>query len=454
MSFEHKLIQINELQQKINSYGKLPDAVLKKINYKFRLEWNYTSNSMEGNTLTKEETRSVMIGNITVEGKPIKDILEMKGHDEIINTILKIGKGELNLSEKRIKEIHIGIMHEEDPEKKKSIGQWKTVQNYLYNYKNERFDFVAPADVPDRMHQLMNWLNVEKDKIQRKANDAVHPVELALKFNLEYVSIHPFYDGNGRTSRILTNLILITYGYPPLYIKENERGGYMQYLGDIQGYGGAPDVFFDYMSGLIIRSQQLVLDAMFGKNIEEPDDIDKEITMWMKGLTSESIAGVQRSDAEVCNLWEHSISPLLHVYIEKHKLLQPLFVSMEVNSIVNNSFGNGIEYIEDQLQQYYSSQKVPMNVDGELKRQPPNLYEIKLNLSLRGYKKNGMDMFDWHATISFYFEQLKWRITFSNSKKIEKLYDQTLSDAEIFSIVREAIKDAQTEIDRMVNKQY
>ena len=245
MSFEQKLVHIDELQHKINTCGKLPDAVLKKINYKFRLEWNYTSNSMEGNTLTREETRSVMIGNITVEGKPIKDILEMKGHDEVINTILKIGKGELNLSEKRIREIHTSIMHEEDPEKRKAIGQWKTIQNYLYNYKKERFDFVPPADVPERMHQLMNWLNTEKDKIPHKADDAMHPVELALKFNLDYVGIHPFYDGNGRTSRILTNLILISYGYPPLYIKENERGPYQQYLGDIQGYGGAPDVFFD-----------------------------------------------------------------------------------------------------------------------------------------------------------------------------------------------------------------
>jgi len=268
MSFIEKLKQIDELQQKIYSSGKLSDSALKKINYKFRLEWNYTSNSMEGNTLTKDETRSVMIGNITVDGKPIKDILEMKGHDEVINSILKIGKSELNLSEKRIKEIHTWIMHEEDPEKKKMIGQWKKDQNYLYNYKKERFDFVAPADVPERMHQLINRLNTEKDKIQRGQKDAMHPVALALQFNLDYVTIHPFYDGNGRTSRILTNLILISYGYPPLYIKENERSVYYQYLSDIQGYGGPPDVFFDYMAGLITRSQQLMLDAIEGKDIE------------------------------------------------------------------------------------------------------------------------------------------------------------------------------------------
>jgi Fic family protein len=269
MSLAKKLQQIDKLQEQIVAYGKLADDVLKKINYKLRLEWNYTSNSMEGNSLTKSETRSVMIGNITVNAKPIKDILEVKGHDEVISAIMKMGKGELNISEKRIKEIHIGIMHEEDQEKKKMIGQWKKDNNYLYNYKNERFDFVAPADVPERMHQLVNWINNEKDKITRKQQDALHPVMLALRFNLEYVTIHPFYDGNGRTSRILTNLILISYGYPPLYIKENERAAYYQYLADIQGYGGEPDIFYEYMTELIIRSQEIIVDAIEGREITE-----------------------------------------------------------------------------------------------------------------------------------------------------------------------------------------
>ncbi len=286
MSLEQKLQQIEELQEKIHAYGKLPDDVLKKIDYKLRLEWNYTSNSMEGNSLTKSETRSVMIGNITVSGKPIKDVLEVKGHDEVISTIMKMGKGELNLSEKRIRDIHTGIMHEEDPEKKVQIGQWKKDKNYLYNYKNERFDFVAPADVPERMHQLVNWVNAERDRITRQDKAALHPVLLALRFNLEYVTIHPFYDGNGRTIRILTNLILIAYGYPPLYIRENERNAYYQYLGDIQGYGGAPDVFFEYMAGLIIRSQELILTAIEGKDIDEPDDLDKKIKMLEMELRS------------------------------------------------------------------------------------------------------------------------------------------------------------------------
>ena len=150
---------VDLLKNQIEAQTAIPKEVLKKIAYKFRLEWNYYSNSMEGNTLTKDETRSIMVGNITVSGKPIKDVLEVKGHNEVITEILRLGKSEVRLSEARIKQIHKGIMHEEDPEKQKEIGVWKKQKNYLYNYKHERFDFVAPADVPARIHQLLDKTN-------------------------------------------------------------------------------------------------------------------------------------------------------------------------------------------------------------------------------------------------------------------------------------------------------
>jgi Fic family protein len=262
MSFIEKLQEIEQLQNTIKQHGKIAADTLRKINYKFRLDWNYYSNLIEGNSLTMQETRSIMVGNVTVDGKPIKDVIEMKGHDDVISDILKIGKSELNLSEKRIKDIHKGIMHEENPEKKQHIGKWKADPNYLYNYKGERFDFTPPSDVPDEMHKLINWLNAEKEKIARKAKDALHPVELAFRFHLDYIFIHPFYDGNGRTVRIFTNLILISYGYPPVYVKDTERQVYYQYLGDIQGYGGESDLFNDFMAGLLLRSQQIILDEL------------------------------------------------------------------------------------------------------------------------------------------------------------------------------------------------
>lgn len=262
MSYTDKKAQIDTLQQKIDSHGVLAPELKRKIDYQFRLAWNYYSNSMEGNTLTLEETRSVMIGNLTVHGKPIKDVFEIKGHDDVIAEILKIGKGDIRLSEARIKKIHQGIMHEEEEVKKKKIGAWKTEFNYIYNYKGERFDFAAPDEVPTLMHDLLNRTNAAIDAIKQNKKNASHPIDIALQFHLDFVAIHPFYDGNGRTARILTNLLLISFGYPPFWVKTEERNIYHQYIGDIQGYGGSPDLFFDFVAGLIIRAQEMILEII------------------------------------------------------------------------------------------------------------------------------------------------------------------------------------------------
>ncbi|HMG15978.1 MAG TPA: Fic family protein, partial [Saprospiraceae bacterium] len=229
MAFKDKLETINKLQQKIEAAGKLSKEVLQKINNKFRLDWNYYSNRMEGNTLTIEETKNIMIGNIDVHNKPLKDVMEMKGHDDAIQNILKMGKGELNVSEFRIKELHKTIMYEENKDDKEKIGEWKTDNNQIINYKDEKFDFVPASEVPEKMHELMNWLSAEKEKIAGNKKDKMHPVQLAFEFHLRYLTIHPFYDGNGRTGRILTNLILISYGFPPIYVKDEDKTSYYRF---------------------------------------------------------------------------------------------------------------------------------------------------------------------------------------------------------------------------------
>ena len=243
MSFREKISEIDQLQQSIENYGKLGRDLLQKINYKFRLDWNYYSNRMEGNTLTLDETKSVMIGNINVHNKPLKDVMEMKGHDEAVQVILMMGKGELNISESRIRSLHKEIMYEESPTEKAKIGEWKKQPNHVINHRGEKFDFTGPAEAPENMHALVNWVNSEKEKIASNNRNAIHPVELAFEFHLRYLPIHPFYDGNGRTGRILTNLILISYGYPPIYIKDNEKQFYYRYLAEVQGYGAENRIY-------------------------------------------------------------------------------------------------------------------------------------------------------------------------------------------------------------------
>ena len=279
---------IDQNQQQIDANGAFDQDILKKINYKFRLDWNYYSNRMEGGTLTREETRSVMVGNIDVKGKPLKDVLEMNGHDKTVLEILKMGKGIERIAERRVKAIHKAIMHEDDPELANSIGEWKTTRNEIINYKGEKIAFADPSEVKELVHKLLDITNAELEKYD-SGKPSKHPLEIAAQFHIDFVTIHPFYDGNGRTTRILTNLILISCGFPPVIIKEQHKKRYYQLLADIQAYGGDPDLFYTFLGERLIESQEIVLHAIEGKDIEEEDDFMKEI-LWLKEKTKNETA--------------------------------------------------------------------------------------------------------------------------------------------------------------------
>jgi Fic family protein len=281
MELPELLQRIDELQARIVAAGPLSPEAKRKLDYRFRLDWNYHSNVMEGSQLTRQETRTIMMGNVTVEGKPIRDIVEMQGHDDVVLTLLGMARGELNLSEKRIKEIHKAIMHEDDPAKKDWPGNWKKHPNHIYNFKEERFDFTPPEEVPEAMHRLLDRTKAALESIRRNDKDAPHPTVVAFDFQREYVTIHPFHDGNGRTARIFSNLLLLSFGYPPAIIKaeDQEKTAYNRLLAEVQVYGASPDLFNAFMAERLIRSQELVLEVLDGKDIDEMDDLDKRLQL-------------------------------------------------------------------------------------------------------------------------------------------------------------------------------
>lgn len=444
MSYLEKRNQVDLLQQKINSQGEFSTDVKKKINYKFRLDWNYYSNSMEGNTLTMDETRSVMVGNLTVGGKPIKDVLEIKGHDEVINEMLKIGKGDARISEKRIKDIHKAIMHEEDEAQKKKIGLWKTEPNYLYNYKKERFDFVLPAEVPTRMHDLLNKTNAAIDAIQQNKKNAPHPLDVALQFHLDYVIIHPFYDGNGRTARILTNLLLISFGYPPFWVKTNERSIYNQYIGDIQGYGGSPDLFFDSAAGMILRSQQLVLDAIAGKELEEPGDLDKKLLLLERELetidSNEEVKvrlNVNYMD-EVLHGW---FSDLIKKVVPEIQKFNKFFAGTN-HSINIQGVGSYVQFINEPVNEIL--EKLLTGFEENRDRFQEHDVKISLNTFFGTLIKGGLKTFGCNYGFEIKFDLIKYEVfvdEFSEenkrdkSKLFERLLHKPLTEADINEVV-------------------
>ncbi len=444
MGLKEKLDTINALHAEISAAGELDVEVKKRINYKFRLDWNYHSNSMEGNTLTKEETRSVMIGNLTVGGKPYKDVAEMRGHDDVVQEILKIGKGEVRLSEKRVKDIHRSIMYEEDPEKRSGIGEWKSKDNYVLNYKGERFDFKPHNEVANEMHGLLNFLNAKIDRLDAGKED-LNPLLTAAKFHLWFVSIHPFYDGNGRTARLLTNLFLISQGFPPIIIKTDEKENYNRYLADIQAYGGSPDLFDEFLADLLIRSQQMVVDAIAGKSIEEPDDIDKEIDLFKKGFEERPISDVpEKTNELVASVFLTNLSRLFQKLEIKHQSITDLFTSIKVKGMVNNTHKSGDErrdYVDDVMNDIISKTK-------KVKRYDINneVLHVGLLINHLGFKRSGVDFFDVYHRITIKFEQFK--IIVGDNFRFNRtfVYNQLPSESELSLMVSEMMRGVMEEI--------
>jgi Fic family protein len=439
MSYLDKQTKIDELQQKIQAHGMLNADVQKKINYKFRLDWNYYSNRMEGGTLTREETRSVMVGNIEVKGKPLKDLMEMDGHNKVVLDILKIGKGELRIAEKRIKDIHKAIMHEEDSTLTPLIGNWKSQPNEIINYKDEKISFTPPSEVAEAMHALLNKTNAELDAFFAKKKSS-HPLVIASQFHIDYVSIHPFYDGNGRTARILNNLLLISCGLPPIIIKDTHKKAYYQLLADIQAYGGNAELFYAFIGDRIMESQQLILDAIEGKEIEEPDDLDKRIDLLKKRLTDPDVVTESKSLHSTNEVLGKSIFPLLQALETKLEKLKDLFNStdrrMQYNELgrAHQLGSNDSEW--DNLHANWLKSRMPDKENIDL----TGISEFSYTYQLKGYKKS-LKLQYVSIYIMFQFNEFDYSIRIQNDYQSEKRfgYSQPIDNSIVNEIVRSLI---------------
>lgn len=445
-NLENLLLEVDQNQLRIKKFGVFDSKILQKINYKLRLDWNYYSNRMEGGTLTRSETRSVMVGNLDVKGKPFKDVAEMNGHDQIVLDVLKMSKGEYRISEKRIKEIHSAIMYEENLELKKQIANWKSIPNEIINYKDEKISFTMPFDVPNQIHDLLNTVNSQYDQFTKQSLNQ-HPVVVAADFHLKFVSIHPFYDGNGRMSRILTNILLMSYGFPSVIIKEDAKKGYYQLLADIQAYGGNPELFYAFIAERVLESQQLILSALEGKEIEEADDIDKEISMFKRELDTKELVGtIKKSNEVIAELYLNHLKFFVDHLIEKHKQLDDLFAENSVDRMVNNSYASNYDqskdYILDQMTNLNSSQN----------KYEKGIQSFGLGFHHKGFRKDGLNLFDFHSTIYIKFDDFTYQIGPQNKSYATILYSTLISKEELIQIVSDIMKEALAEIKKKIGQ--
>lgn len=443
MKLSKILQQIDENRHKISEYGDFSDPIKKKINYKLRLDWNYYSNRMEGGTLTKEETRSIMVGNIEVKGKPFKDLAEMNGHDKIVLEVLKMSKGEFRISEKRIKEIHKAIMHEENTTKNTEIGEWKSVANEIINYKNEKIDFTAPSEVAQSIHQLLGKTNAFLD-VFFKGKHSQHPIEMISQFHIDYLLIHPFYDGNGRTARILTNILLLACGYPIIIIKDELKKGYYQLLADIQVYGGQADLFAAFIGERVLDTQKIILSALEGKSIDEPDDLDKKILLLERELAvvdpNEEVKTHLNREYFEGILYDWGGDLLKRIIPEIQKFNR--FFSMTRHSIEIQNMGVYVQFINE------NADNVVKQLQSEFKTSKQNFKANELALafstSYGTFTKGGLHTFGCNYGFRIKFEYIKYEVyvdIFSGegpreeTKTVEQLLHKPLTESDIDLIV-------------------
>jgi len=276
------LIKAAALKKELDSLRPLDREREQIVLQKFRLDWSYHSNHLEGNSLTFGETKALILFGITAQGKPLKDHVEITGHDEVIKLIEEIIRNERPLTEAFIREIHTillkepyqvdAITSEGNPTKKWiTVGQYKTTPNHVKTKTGEIFRFATPEETPALMHDLLDWYRHLKDKTD------TNPILLAAEFHYRFIRIHPFDDGNGRIARILMNFILMQFGYPPVIIKTNDKENYFSVLQ--QADSGIKEPFAEYIVNNLLRSLEIMIRGAKGESIEEPDDLDKEISL-------------------------------------------------------------------------------------------------------------------------------------------------------------------------------
>ena len=230
------LAAIEAKKQRLDRLRPLSLEALARLEHYYDIEVTYASNAIEGNTLTAVETTLVIEKGVTIGGKPLRDHMEAIDHYEAMHYIRELGRQATPLTESDIRSLHALVVKRSQPE---IGGKYADLPRFVRT-ETGRHMFPSPAEVPVLMGDLGRWLR-----------DAPATVGTAFEVHLRLVGIHPFNDGNGRTARLLMNLILIRAGYPPIAIRPEDRLRYIHALQEAQagrGTTGFDDLLFERLA--------------------------------------------------------------------------------------------------------------------------------------------------------------------------------------------------------------
>jgi len=443
--------KIGLLQSEIDELRPISKEQEQRIFQKYKLDWNYHSNAIEGNSLNYGETVAFIKHGLTAKGKPLKDHLDIKGHNEAINFILSIVKEPNRFTENDIRALHELILVEpyESPAKtaeglptKKliKIGTYKTSPNSVETITGEMHYYATVEDTPILMRELMEWL---KNNFENKK---IHPIVLAAIFHHKFVSIHPFDDGNGRIARLIMNLILMQKDYPPVVIKKDDENKNAYYFALSQADTGNYMPFVEFIAENMINSLEIYLKGAKGESLDEPDDFEKEMALFKMELKGQKDYKKEIKTKENVNLiMEKSINPLLKNIDLKFNKLKELFFDYKISFIKINERQRSLSKIYDNINEiielFKSSIDLKNNIiicfQFEELRNSNNPFGIEFNFQINFKKYEyeiSYNISEINELINKIFKQNEKSFLLQYKNIVKNYYTQNLEKEEIVEL--------------------
>ena len=248
----NQLQRCDELKKKLDVLRPFPEETLKSLREYYRVGLTYSSNALEGNSLTESETKVVIEDGLTVQGKPLHDIYEALGHAEAYDH-LQFMAADKRLEVADILKLHELFYRRIDPSQ---AGTFRTVPVFI---SGSHYPLPLPEQIPVLMDKFLMWYQQNETEL--------HPLELAALTHQKFVFIHPFVDGNGRVARLLMNLVLLRFGYPITIIPPILR---LEYIATLEKAHRNTN---DFIQFIIARETETLRELLrlLGRSFEETE---------------------------------------------------------------------------------------------------------------------------------------------------------------------------------------
>lgn len=424
----------------------------KRLDDKFRLEFNYNSNHLEGNTLTYGQTKLLLLFDETSGNAAMKDYQEMKAHNVGLEMVRQYAADpERTLTESFIRELNRTILVQnywkdavtaggQSTRMEVKVGEYKSRPNSVITVTGEKFDYASVEETAAFMSDLVCWYNeaVEEGRLS--------PVELAAVLHYRYIRIHPFEDGNGRIARLLVNYVLLRGGYPMIVIKSKDKANYLRILhqcdvevGLTPSDGATASLekiqpFVDYLQEQLIRALQMSIRAAQGESIEDEDDFEKKVALFKRKLDTEKDR-IEKSSYTVKSLIDNVFWRLIEIVETKWSDIRSLFDGYRIRCELT-CLGTK----EDEKVGYYPSifNKKEYADMLMLKRDFTKehidyfkLHALLVQFHFKYFKNDGNNIFDVDLVISIEFGLYSYLIKINGSEILEKEYKEEIQEGEL-----------------------